>query len=1157
MTGNIPTAVRGGLETTTGLVSLLRNFPEFARSLGLQPGMLNTIGAGAGAGLGLLNAARGISSGDIPTALGGGLSAIGGAAGLLKSMPELSGLLGVGSGTLDAVSAGAGGLGSLLGLAMAVKSGNPAQIASSLYSMLPAIQALASTTTGASMLSAIGLGTIGTATTAGTGILGAVAPALAAASAFALPVAAVVQAITDSIAQMERERVANAGFTNNPIKGALYSSATDNMAKVNTLLGEIDARGGAAGLSTAEIADALVSASNGLMPYYATAQGGRGAIKASDTITGAGTDWAAKPYEGGQTPAEYTKNAEQAKEGIGALVQELLNRGVTYEQIGQLPVAGDWAQQTLDAGGTPWEFLMERVSPERRAELIQEANSLYGTFAGKSGPMASATGADWRTNTPTNPIEQADALMGLSLGSSMLGPDKATKASGLMTKMYGGPVWAMLARTGIGGAQIQGLIAQHFDPWVNTRTPAFITAQTGERYTEDQIASYEAQHGPGSAAADGLTAGQIIPGTGGRKLVEADVASYEAQHGAGSFAADGFTVGQWLMPPTAQPAPAAAAATAENYWDTVRRTAAPAPGAAGSMAFDPLKFLSSLQAGERASVQAGQETLTFVPYKPEESSRFTAPDAGYEQVGEGFYARKSPSGGAEIYLPQDRAADLGKTLAGYQGSPVAGQVASLMTAPAPLPSGQEAGATPGTGPAGDIAPSPVAAGTAATTEQGTAPNPTDATAGTGTPVPGTGFKKGGVVPKTGEYTLHAGELVVPANQADEILDPAKDMEDEGRINEELQGMRKKGQLNLGGPAPLEMPKPGPSWRSPDPTMPDEAAAVGGVRMAHHEESETVQDEQTGKWVNVYGRNIKGKAGQRLPESGEYDTVEEAEEAARQRSEEEGRKGAAKVKGWYVHLKEGVPSQDLDGNDPMVRRLAFTPDEVEQALEDGEAPIMVGKGVLSLPPSALRGMLQKAQDMQFKDPLKNPAVVAMAARFKRQTMKPEGDTGPGGGDMPYPGLGERILRRNQSSPKFPGHRPDQAVPLDSMPARPPDFGEKSGDYSIMDALPKSTPRMPMIPTAPPTPAGLQVNGGRGIARAMMLAQGPQGPAADFARQDRMLEGIDRGTIAPSTLGGASREQRQNLTPQDLMNRTQRPGIVPQPGLLDRARRLVTG
>ena len=49
----------------------------------------------------------------------------------------------------------------------------------------------------------------------------------------------------------------------------------------------------------------------------------------------------------------------------------------------------------------------------------------------------------------------------------------------------------------------------------------------------------------------------------------------------------------------------------------------------------------------------------------------------------------------------------------------------------------------------------------------------------------------------------------------------------------------------------------------------------------HEQSETIQT-KSGKWINVYGRKTK-KAGQILPGEREYDTLEEAVEAAKKRS----------------------------------------------------------------------------------------------------------------------------------------------------------------------------------------------------------------------------------------------------------------------------------
>ncbi|KKM67844.1 hypothetical protein LCGC14_1466970, partial [marine sediment metagenome] len=53
----------------------------------------------------------------------------------------------------------------------------------------------------------------------------------------------------------------------------------------------------------------------------------------------------------------------------------------------------------------------------------------------------------------------------------------------------------------------------------------------------------------------------------------------------------------------------------------------------------------------------------------------------------------------------------------------------------------------------------------------------------------------------------------------------------------------------------------------------------------HEQSETVQL-TNGKWVNVYGKDTD-KAGQRLPDSPEYDSVDAAVKGAKERSKRKG------------------------------------------------------------------------------------------------------------------------------------------------------------------------------------------------------------------------------------------------------------------------------
>ena len=58
----------------------------------------------------------------------------------------------------------------------------------------------------------------------------------------------------------------------------------------------------------------------------------------------------------------------------------------------------------------------------------------------------------------------------------------------------------------------------------------------------------------------------------------------------------------------------------------------------------------------------------------------------------------------------------------------------------------------------------------------------------------------------------------------------------------------------------------------------------------HEQSETIQNDQ-GRWINVYGKRTP-QAGETLPrkypfEQDDYDTVQDAERAARKRSQLEG------------------------------------------------------------------------------------------------------------------------------------------------------------------------------------------------------------------------------------------------------------------------------
>lgn len=81
----------------------------------------------------------------------------------------------------------------------------------------------------------------------------------------------------------------------------------------------------------------------------------------------------------------------------------------------------------------------------------------------------------------------------------------------------------------------------------------------------------------------------------------------------------------------------------------------------------------------------------------------------------------------------------------------------------------------------------------------------------------------------------------------------------------------------------------------------------------HERSETIQDPETGKWINVYGKGTP-QAGARLPGSGEYATVEEAVGAATLRSQ-------------------------MGGKPPPIPQMPQTPTPVAPSLPTQGAPLL--------------------------------------------------------------------------------------------------------------------------------------------------------------------------------------------------------------------------
>jgi hypothetical protein len=530
-----------------------------------------------------------------------------------------------------------------------------------------------------------------------------------------------------------------------------------------------------------------------------------------------------------------------------------------------------------------------------------------------------------------------------------------------------------------------------------------------------------------------------------------------------------------------------------------------------SMSFDPLGFLSALEQGQSMRIQAptvgggAGSSMTFIPYKPSDSSRFMAQGSGYTEVapGTGVFARTSDAGD-EIYVPQDRTAELGKALSGSSG------LGSTVATGLAVPSGQEG--LPVAPDSGDVSPEPVAAGT----DTGTTVSP--AVGSNATPTPTTqgpiagSMKAGGMVPKTGTYRLHEGEAVVPADEVDQYL---KDIDS---------GKTKPGTLR--DVIREQRNRMGPGKRSD----------AGGPMVAHHEQSETTKDSRSGKWKNVYGKETS-VPGRKIPGTSDHDSMESAVDEAKDRSrntpadaedplriqrQHERSAGDEPVSErpadrWYVHMKEGIPTQDIeDPTHPSVRRLAFTKEDVQDALDAGESPIMVGRGILKAPPSLMMNVLQKANMSQMKNPDRHPGMVATKARAKMLAQaQPRfpGDRGPGA-DVPLDSVGRHDVTR------------DRLPFLDVQPGDPPPGG---GKREMMDMpgfpVPGTQDPMPMIPNNP-QPMPMRTFNNTGFGRALAQAQPPQGSMGSL---DQMLQGIDKGTIAPSTLGGAIRTQQPLRTP----------------------------
>jgi hypothetical protein len=154
--------------------------------------------------------------------------------------------------------------------------------------------------------------------------------------------APVLAAIISYIGSQEERKARESGWANNPIAGGINSAATAGVGQSLGLLDQIQQGGGFGSFSNEQLMSDLPQLVNNLGPYYATAQGPAGPIRASDALTGmfgrqglGGTD-------------QYTANEQRAQQGVMGVVNELLNRGVSYEQLGQLPISNAFSNLTMD-----------------------------------------------------------------------------------------------------------------------------------------------------------------------------------------------------------------------------------------------------------------------------------------------------------------------------------------------------------------------------------------------------------------------------------------------------------------------------------------------------------------------------------------------------------------------------------------------------------------------------------------------------------------------------------------------------------------------------------------------------------------------------------------------------------------------------------------
>jgi hypothetical protein len=221
---------------------------------------------------------------------------------------------------------------------------------------------------------------------------------------------------------------------------------------------QIQQAGGVGNIPTAALLPMLQDGINQSSVLYRTAQGGRGAVRASDTLAGTLGDSGIAL----DSREAFLGRRQASDQAVAQMVTELLQRGVSYEQIGQLPLNFNPAFESLDMPIT-WD-------------------TYYA-------PQA----ARWESEFPTifgNTIGFGSSHLLPAINMYGYAPEDAGSQFNTVTAAYGGPIWTYLARLRVDPS---GLIVEHFDPWraFRSMTPAQVTAYIGPALS--QAARVQAQ----------------------------------------------------------------------------------------------------------------------------------------------------------------------------------------------------------------------------------------------------------------------------------------------------------------------------------------------------------------------------------------------------------------------------------------------------------------------------------------------------------------------------------------------------------------------------------------------------------------------------------------------------------------------------------------